>query len=493
MKKIHLSILIIFSCFSLFFISPAQAAGLSGRIFLQVQDVGQAWYIYPVDAKRYYLGRPDDAFNIMRKLGLGISEKDFYASAIRPPQNILGRIVLRVQDKGQAYYVDPLNGHLNYLGRPDDAFRVIRSLGEGITNSDLNKIVVGTLNITPTNPTTPTTATTTLGADESLVKFTWKYDGKSYYLNEIFSKNLYAQYSAMTRVLTYPENEVPTNLRDSFYAMFLAPRNGDTTLDKIVGELNRIAQIDNITGNRLVEFMMAFVQYIPYDSSKLVGDNIPNYIYETLYRNSGVCSDKSFLAVALLRKMNYGAAILDYPDNKHSAAGVSCATDKSTSGTGYCFVETTNFFPIGVVPNTLASGQGESSTQFDNVFSATHLGSMEIYQKTSAQTYSGIDQTIAKVEVIKRLTQSINSAKAELNTVSLELANDRADLDALQATMNNYASVGDMTNYNLLIPQYNEAVKNYNDKAADYQLKIDIYNANIREYNSLTKSFYQQN
>jgi len=218
MKKIYLSILIIFSCFSLFFVSPAQAAGLSGRIFLQVQDKGQAWYIYPVDAKRYYLGRPDDAFNIMRQLGLGISEKDFYASAIRPPQNILGRIILRVQDKGQAYYVDPLNGHLNYLGRPDDAFQVIRSLGEGITNSDLSKIIIGTLNITPANPTSPTVV---LGPDENLVKFTWKYDGQSYYLNEIFSKNLYAQYSAMTRILTYQLDEAPANLRDSFYAMFI--------------------------------------------------------------------------------------------------------------------------------------------------------------------------------------------------------------------------------------------------------------------------------
>jgi len=489
MKKIYISILIISSCLSLFFVNPVQAAGLSGRIFLQVQDVGQAWYVYPVDAKRYYLGRPDDAFNIMRQLGLGISEKDFYASAIRPPQNILGRIILRVQDKGQAYYVDPLNGHLNYLGRPDDAFQVIRSLGEGITNSDLSKIIIGTLNITPANPTSPLVV---LGPDENLVKFTWKYDGQSYYLNEIFSKNLYAQYSAMTRILTYQSDAAPANLRDSFYAMFLTPRSGDATLDRVIADLNKIAQTDGITGDRLVEFMMAFVQYIPYDSSKLAGENIPNYIYETLYRNAGVCSDKSFLAVAILRKINYGAAILDYPDNKHSAAGVACATSQSTSASGYCFIETTNFFPIGVVPNTLKAGQGETSTQFDNIFDASHLGSMEIYQKTSAQTYSGITQTMAEADLIKKLVQSIDSEKTELNAVSLELADDRSALDLLQTTMNNYINAGDTANYNLLIPQYNEAAKNYNDKVADYQLKIDIYNANIREYNSLTKSFYQQ-
>ncbi len=42
---------------------------LSGGILLQVESVGEAWYVYPNDKKKYYLGRPADAFDIMRKLG----------------------------------------------------------------------------------------------------------------------------------------------------------------------------------------------------------------------------------------------------------------------------------------------------------------------------------------------------------------------------------------------------------------------------------------
>jgi hypothetical protein len=491
MKKIYLSILILCSCLFWLPFNSVSAAGLSGRIFLQVQDKGQAWYIYPVDAKRYYLGRPDDAFSIMRQLGLGVSEKDFYAAAVRPPVNTLGRIILRVQDKGQAYYVDPLTGHLNYLGRPDDAYRVIRALGQGITNNDLNKIPLGYLG---TIPNTASSSTVQLTADQRLVRFSWKYGDKSYYLDEIFSQSLYNQYSAMPRVLTYSENNPPANPRDSFYAMFLVSRSGDNLLAKVVGDLKRIAQIDNITGDKLIEFMMAFVQYIPYDTSKINNDNLPNYIYETLYRNSGVCSDKSFLAVAMLRHLGYGAAILDYPDNKHSAAGVSCPADQSTSGSGYCFVETTNFFPIGVVPSTLKSGQAENSTQFDNLFSASSLGTMEIYQKTSAaNVYNGIIQTKEKVDLIKKLVQTIDAENSDLDALALELAGDHDALITLQTTLTNYKNSGDIANYNLLIPQYNEAVKNYNDKLANYQLKVDIYNANIREYNSLSKAFYQQN
>jgi len=47
-----------------------------GKIFLQVERNGEAWYINPDDNKRYFLGRPSDSFNIMRNLGLGISNSN---------------------------------------------------------------------------------------------------------------------------------------------------------------------------------------------------------------------------------------------------------------------------------------------------------------------------------------------------------------------------------------------------------------------------------
>ncbi|MDD5071734.1 MAG: hypothetical protein PHQ42_03295, partial [Patescibacteria group bacterium] len=53
--------------------SVAQA----GKIFLQVERNGEAWYVNPADKKRYFLGRPADAFDVMRNLGLGISNSNF--------------------------------------------------------------------------------------------------------------------------------------------------------------------------------------------------------------------------------------------------------------------------------------------------------------------------------------------------------------------------------------------------------------------------------
>ncbi len=49
---------------------------LRGRILLQVESKGEAWYVNPVNGKRYFLGKPSDAFEIMKKLGLGITNQD---------------------------------------------------------------------------------------------------------------------------------------------------------------------------------------------------------------------------------------------------------------------------------------------------------------------------------------------------------------------------------------------------------------------------------
>jgi hypothetical protein len=114
---------------------------LSGRILLEVQKKGEAWYLFPNDLKRYYLGRPSDAFAIMRKLGLGV--KDSYIKTYISktfPKAVSGKILINVEDKGKAYYINPVNKKGYYLGRPADAFRIMRELGLGITDNDIDKI-----------------------------------------------------------------------------------------------------------------------------------------------------------------------------------------------------------------------------------------------------------------------------------------------------------------------------------------------------------------
>src|SRR3989339_605727 len=143
MKKRNLFIIALtFAIFMPFsFLSAATLAErLSGKILLQVEDAGQAWYVEPGTGKRAFLGRPDDAFRIMRELGLGISEANYNIFASKVPAKFSGKILLRVEAHGEAYYVSPGDLKMNYLGRPADAFAVMRNLGLGITDVDLNTI-----------------------------------------------------------------------------------------------------------------------------------------------------------------------------------------------------------------------------------------------------------------------------------------------------------------------------------------------------------------
>ena len=139
---------LIISGFVFFNIFPAGAqtdvSPLAGRILLQVEKNGQAWYVDPVSNKRAFLGRPTDAFNAMRSFGLGVSNADL--SKIRQStvrrQKFSGRILLQVEAGGAAFYVNPSDLALYYLGRPADAFVVMRNLALGVNNNDLFKISV---------------------------------------------------------------------------------------------------------------------------------------------------------------------------------------------------------------------------------------------------------------------------------------------------------------------------------------------------------------
>ncbi|MEI7451792.1 MAG: transglutaminase-like domain-containing protein [Candidatus Falkowbacteria bacterium] len=498
MKKIIIPISIFFLALSFYFAPSAQAADLRGRILLQVQSHGEAWYINPGDAKRYYLGTATQAYSVMRQLGLGISNKDFYAAAVKMPSRLAGKILIKVEDSGRAYYVDPLNLKMYYLGKPADAYEVMRSRGLGITNANLNLIAIAPSSARPiatitvpvnTNNTNPPVV---LNADQKLTHFTWKYNSKDYYLDEIFSNATYNSYVNTPKSLSYSSNNPPANMRDAFYAMLIAQKSGDNTLPNVINDLKSLAAKDSISGDKLVDFIMAFVQYIPYDTSK-TNTSQPNFIYETLYKNSGICSDKTFLSVAILRDLGYGAAIFDYPDQKHSAAAVECPNDKSTYGSGYCYIETTNYFPIGTLPQVVSSNSSASHpTQIEDVFKTGGFTTLEKYQMTGGATYNGITDTMNRAAAITSMRNNILSSQIALTTIKADIDTASADLATMQAQMQAYRDAGNSTAYNALVPQYNAKVAIYNAKVADQKLKIDLYNGFVNDYNKALSGFFQK-
>lgn len=155
------------------------ASKLKGRILLQVESHGEAWYVRSKDLKRYYMKDGAAAYSIMRFFSLGIGDGDLAkipqvsdttemkAASSACASNTLanrlrGEILLQVQQHGEAWYVDPVKCRAIYMKDGAVAYEVMRFLGLGILTSDLEKIqdggtVVGSGSTATNSSTTSTT------------------------------------------------------------------------------------------------------------------------------------------------------------------------------------------------------------------------------------------------------------------------------------------------------------------------------------------------
>jgi len=114
---------------------------MKGRILLQIESRGEAWYVNPKDGKRYYMADGNGAYSTMRNFGIGVTNVNLdkiKANKTLAKKNS-GKILLQVESRGEAYYID-FNGNAHYLKDGAAAYEIMRSLGLGITNSNLNKI-----------------------------------------------------------------------------------------------------------------------------------------------------------------------------------------------------------------------------------------------------------------------------------------------------------------------------------------------------------------
>jgi len=115
---------------------------LKGHIILAVEKKGEAYYITE-DGEAVYMKNGDSAFEIMRRLGLGISNANLNKlqqgdKSLR--SRLSGKIVLAVEQHGEAYYINPSDLKIHYLKDGKSAFEVMKSKGLGVSNANLSKI-----------------------------------------------------------------------------------------------------------------------------------------------------------------------------------------------------------------------------------------------------------------------------------------------------------------------------------------------------------------
>ncbi len=486
MNKYIITIIISTFLFTPFFLVKANdlATKLSGRILLQVEENGEAWYVNYENNKRSYLGRPDDAFSIMRQQGIGITNEDLLKIPVsldylsgkdtnndglpdafkealglninnsdsdgdgfddytellygydplgpgRLPidenfaKKQAGKIFLQVERNGEAWYVSPENNKRYFLGRPHDAFSIMRNLGLGISNENLEKIEVYHNNIDNHNLITQS--------------FNWHYNEKDYFLEYEFSQEIFKIYNNNEKLFYYNENEKPDDLREAYYEIFFDLDENDQNTLGLLNDLVSLAEKENYFNDEKIEFILSFIQYIPYDHAKAKSENPKaNFPFETLYLNTGVCTDTSFLAIIWLRELSYGTAIFDFPESNHAALAVKCPVELSLNESGFCYVETTNYFPFGIVPSTLSAGLALGGDIKNDPFSSENLGTKEIRLIQDGKTYNKISSIKEKVEEINLIKQEIDDYKKQIEE--------------------------GVANQNETIKKYNELVEEYNRK-----------------------------
>lgn len=136
-------------------------SNLKGRIILNVDSSGEAYYIHPQKQEMHFLSRPIVAFYVMREQGVGITNKDLekipvadnycpaymqncdkpYSYNAQFTNQQKGKIFIQVEESGEAWYVNPVSSKRYYLGRPIDAFNVMRNLGLGISDKNFNSLI----------------------------------------------------------------------------------------------------------------------------------------------------------------------------------------------------------------------------------------------------------------------------------------------------------------------------------------------------------------
>ncbi len=135
---------------------------LTGYILIQSQEQGQAWYVNPADSKRYYMKNGSVAYSMMRSFGLGITDPDLekipfvnseeemskktsVCSSNKTANSVKGKILLQVQQHGEAWYVHPDKCYRIYMKDGDVAYKIMRFLSLGIAKQDLTKMPTGEL------------------------------------------------------------------------------------------------------------------------------------------------------------------------------------------------------------------------------------------------------------------------------------------------------------------------------------------------------------
>jgi hypothetical protein len=305
-------------------------------------------------------------------------------------------------------------------------------------------------------------------------KFTWEYQSQSYTMEVPLYQSIENYYNKQPKgIYVGMENS-------SLNKYFNLPKQ-DQEVASVASEIKSLAVKSGLDSDQTAELAVSFVQSIPYDNARAKTDlTHPWYPYETLFANQGICSDKTILMVAILRKLGYGGAAFMYENQQHMAAAIECPKNYSNYNSGYCIVETTAIGDkIGIIPeinHNLVAVQRSAAQAYGQTSDTQNiqLTNPKIVAETPGTTYSGVIQTIENENQINQLSAYFVTQKAAISSKEASINQLKSQLDAYNAASN-------VSAYNSLVPTYNNLVDQVQAMISDYNSKVDLYNSLITQ------------
>ncbi|MFH1376252.1 MAG: hypothetical protein ABIH25_01320 [Candidatus Woesearchaeota archaeon] len=205
--------------------------------------------------------------------------------------------------------------------------------------------------------------------------------------------------------------------------------------------------------HEILEIATIFVQAIPYD----LGDDWSNkYPYETLYEENGNCLDKTVILINIAKNLGFETYLIfgDSENLPHALMGIACEEGNfEYNSKQICFVETTQFTPIG--------SEGELTNQEYHKFSDG---------KTYYENKYGVD-----------LANNLENKYLEIDEIGLELDRIYEKLGEIDEDLAKITRIFDWQYSQFYVNQYNDLIYEYNSWVNDYSILLEQYYFKIYE------------
>lgn len=330
-------------------------------------------------------------------------------------------------------------------------------------------------------------------------------------------------------------------LSEGLFSNFVVSEKSDNLISTLASDIKALGEKNRLNEDQILELVLCFVQNIPYDTTKaedILSDknvleyDIPQYPYETLYKNSGICTDKAYLGSALLQELGYSTALLLFSEDKHMALGVKVEKRYGNFDSEYAIAEVTSpgFIP-GDLPGTIDDNNGKPSLVLetpskispnDKVYNQKVIKESDLSFPTvviplgEGKTYTRIAQVKELESRIYQKAEEIESIGDEIEFMEYDLidASDNADYaytdylnqpafnqrcgtrwDYLNGTQWWDCWEEENSTKNYFYNVYLDRLNYYNSLIEEYNSRIDDYNSRIDDYNYLidSRSRYQFN